>query len=177
MKIATPLPAIFLDCNICLLDAFAHREQRTPERTARNVNVATKLSSMKERALSVRLNGELHSFVETMNNVSYLLGDSNAIPSPAEPPPRVVAVQMIGGVAERSRTRPARVSLPPTELEVLDPPRMVAIRRVATKSDLTLLLIDEGTGDTIAVIGTKIHWNLDGINVRFETPNGSELRT
>jgi hypothetical protein len=178
MKLTTPLPAIFLDCNICLLDAFALWEQRTPQRTVRNPNssfLETQLSSMKERALSLRLNGELHSFVEIRGNVSYLPGDSVAVLS-AEPPPHVVAVQMIGGVAERSGTHPTRVSLPPTELETLDPPRMVAIRRVTTKSDLTLLLIDEGTGDTIAVIGTKIHWDLAGLKVRFETPAGVEVR-
>ncbi len=52
-------------------------------------------------------------------------------------------------------------------IERLDPPRVLAVRRIVTARELTLLLIDELIGKPIAVIGETISWHLDGLSVRF----------
>ncbi len=173
VKLDTPLPSVFFDCNVCLLDAFALKAQRTSQRIIRNPGGGfAQLSPMQERTLHLRLDDEVHSFTERPGNVVYIPNGSAGAPDVHDPPPLLAR----GYHAERS-TRIADGPVLTPSLDVLVPPRVVAIRRVKTKSDLTLLLVDERTAATIAVIGTRIHWSLDGLTVHFETPDGRALST
>jgi hypothetical protein len=177
MKTDEPLPPIFTDGNICLLDAFVFRDQTTPVRTAGHSNFTVRLAPMRARGLRVRLDGEVHGFVEARGRVGYLPGESTDVPSIfTDPPLRRVDVQMIGERPTITLPPRPRPILPPMQLEPIDPPRVVAIRRVKSRQNVTLLLIDERNDRTIAVIGGEIHWDLEGIEVRFATSDGHELR-
>ena len=174
MRPDAQLPAIFTNGNCCLIDAFALRETTTPQRVIRNYSgFETRLSPMKQRALRIQLDGATYAFVEARGRVIYLPSDAHAI---TDPPPRMVAVQMTGHQAVRSDP-PPRITLPPTQLEPIDPHRMVAIQLAKTSTSLTLLLIDESRGPSndkpIAIIGDAIHWNLNGIDVQFQSLGGT----
>jgi len=170
VKPDAPLPAIFTNGNCCLLDAFALRETTTPQRVIRGGSgFETRLSPMKQRALRLQLDGATYAFVEARGRVLYLPSDTHEI---AEAPPRLVNVQMTGHLPTRSDL-PPRITLPPTQLEPIHPHRMVAIHVVKTSTMMTLLLIDESRGPSndkpIAIIGDALHWNLDGIDVQFQS--------
>jgi hypothetical protein len=168
------LPAIFTNGNCCLLDAFALRETTTPQRVIRNYSgFETRLSPMKQRALRLQLDGATYAFVEARGHVVYLPSDAHEL---ADPPPRMVSVQMAGHLPTRSDL-PPRITLPPTQLEPIDPHRMVAVHIVKTATTMTLLLIDESRGPSndkpIAIIGDALHWNLAGIDVQFQSLGGA----
>ena len=55
------------------------------------------------------------------------------------------------------------------------PPRVVTIQRIVTLRGLTLLLIDEKLGKPLAVIGERLSWHEDGLDVRLATPDGTTL--
>ena len=86
---------------------------------------------------------------------------------------RVLSLHLDGLVhsLEESRLSVRYLSdCPPHYAEGLDrcePPRVVAIRRVAAAGDLTLILIDELIGRPIAVIGDALAWRLEGLDVRL----------
>lgn len=86
------LPSIFADNNICTLDGFALQETVTPSRTVGGAWFSTRLSSMKERALRLRLDGSLHGFIEARNVVRY---DGTLFPFPLLCTPRVIAIRRV----------------------------------------------------------------------------------
>lgn len=61
------------------------------------------------------------------------------------------------------------------DLEHLDPPRVISIRRIFAHQSLTLLLIDDLTGKTIAVIGDALAWELDGLDVRLVAAHDDDV--
>lgn len=65
------LPLPFIDGHICLLDGYAFRTVQSPPRTVGGAWFSTQLSGMTTRVLSLRLDGEIHSFEEARGSVKY----------------------------------------------------------------------------------------------------------
>lgn len=98
MQRTIKLPAIFADGNICSLEGYDLRETRVPPRT-----VGTPHSRMwtevkgflRSRVLSLRLDGDIHSFIDTQNKVNY----SNLERQLDLKPPRVIAIRQMQTVS------------------------------------------------------------------------------
>jgi hypothetical protein len=177
MKSNAELPPIFADNNVCLLDAHGLRTTRVPPRQFGSVSTyasSTHLSAMTSRTLSLRLDGATHSFEEARGAVRYVdkPGEIRERSSPRSPPSRYV-----GRAANKTEvwfgTKPVAKS-EAIELESCTP-RMISIRRITTRQALTLLLIDDASGKTIAVIGDAIAWGLEGFDVQLVTANDDEV--
>jgi hypothetical protein len=95
VKLDVQLPAIFTDCNVCELAAHVLRSVRTPPRTIGSSWRSTTLSAMQSRVLSLRVDGNLHSFEEARGNVRYLGDDPAHAPHLLRCTPRLIAVRRI----------------------------------------------------------------------------------
>jgi hypothetical protein len=126
------LPTLFTDCNTCTLTASILQTVHIPPRTIGSPWRSTTLSAMQSRVLSLRLDGEPHSFEEARRSVRYLGG----------------APQLAGHLHACS-------------------PRVISVRKIVTKSMVTLILVDDQASRPVGVIGETIAWDLDGIDVRL----------